>query len=171
MASAAAGGDASSRGCWAAMRMRGRDPVRWSSDLWVGHGYSQLPYSPALTPTSKNANTPLLRTMVTPSRPTFAALGCLPVAGNTAEHACLVRTAPAVTTPHAITPDAKVPRYLAGVKFALGPSHRTFIVPPAAAHPLQAAATAACGLASQEKRGIDTTLRGHKTLRSGGLTS
>jgi len=101
--------------------------------------------------------------MVTPSRPTFAALGCLPVAGNTAERACLVRTAPAVTTPHAITPDSKVPRYLASVKFALGPSHRIFIILPAAAHPLQAAATAACGLASQEKRGIDTTRRGHKT--------
>jgi len=68
--------------------------------------------------------------MVTPSRETFAALGCLHVAGNTEKQACLVRTAPAVMTPNAITPDAKVPRYLAGVKFVLGSSHRTFIVPP-----------------------------------------
>jgi len=56
--------------------------------------------------------------MVTPSRATFAALGCLHVAGNAAEHAYLVRTAPAVMTPNAITQDAKVPRYLAGVKCA-----------------------------------------------------
>ncbi len=57
----------------------------------------------AHTPTSKDVKTTLLQIMVTPSRATFAALGCLHVAGNTAEQAYLVRTTPAVMTPNAIS--------------------------------------------------------------------